>query len=233
MNRYFIFLLVPLLYGCDLVYDKDISNEKITLLSPGDLDTNDSKTQYFWWEENKQIEGYRLQIVHPSFDSPSIMYLDTIIKGKFNYNKNLIPDDYQWRLRGENFSSKTPYITRNLHVDTSYNISQELVELTSPANAATENNSKSVTLRWKKIPMATSYEITVESLNSAFPYSYTKEVFTNEAVLTDLYTSPTTYQDITYRWTVTAYNNKSNTQSLQSQSRTFVVNIPDPVINNQ
>jgi hypothetical protein len=143
----------------------------------------------------------------------------------------LKPDDYEWRLRGENFTSQTPYQTRRLRVDTSYDISSKVVELISPADVAQITFGNSVKLTWEKVPIATSYKIRIESVNfPEDPYIGVKESNINELVLTDLPYKNFRAETITFRWTVTALNNKSNTQTLNNPSRTFVVKVQDRII---
>jgi hypothetical protein len=216
--------------SCDLVVDKDITSDKISLLSPADKDTNDAKVQYFWWEENKQIEQYRLQIVHPSFENPSIMYVDTILKGKFNYSRSLIPDAYQWRVRGENNSFKTSYVTRSFKVDSSYNISQFPIVLTSPQdNAQLDNNTTTYTLRWEGIPLATRYEVTIETADGTiYNDPGTGRTNTNQYIATNLVSKID--KAVTYRWTVTGINDKSNTQTLPNVGRTFTIKKKESIL---
>lgn len=79
----FIKLIAPLLAaiafaGCGAILEKDISKQKIKLLSPGPESSSDNTIQTFRWQELEGVVNYRLQIGSPSLSDATNFYLDTL-----------------------------------------------------------------------------------------------------------------------------------------------------------
>ena len=126
--------LLCMLCSCELIFDKDISGETITLLSPGDSTSNEELTQTLWWESHQDVSEYRIQIVTPDFEDTRIMYEDTLVSST-SFTIDLVPEDYKWRVRGENsFDNYTAYSLRGFRVDSSKDISDEQVDLLLPGD---------------------------------------------------------------------------------------------------
>ncbi len=148
--------------SCSDILEEDIRNREIVLLAPGDSSRNELKTQGFWWEDDEEIENYRIQIVEGSFARPNRIVKDTLIKTN-KFNSDLLPNKYQWRVRGENFAYETAYSKEYmLYVDSTYDLSSTIISLISPANASTVVDGN-VRFEWERVNGATGYFIKIDS----------------------------------------------------------------------
>lgn len=161
--KYIIFISITLsfLASCNEVFEEDITDNQIILLSPEHLDTNTFESQNFWWDEDEDIQKYRLQVVTPSFSNPSKLMVDTLVSAT-SINYSLTPETYEWRVRGENGDVYTSYSSRSVIVDTLENITDQQVVLEGPFNGFISNKTF-VTLSWEEIPLAESYQLQVKN----------------------------------------------------------------------
>lgn len=186
MKKYFFTLssiLCLLIISCtkDFVV-KDIKNKLVTILAPANNLVTSNNAITFWWEELDGAEKYNLQIVKPNFSAVQQLIVDTNLTGtKFNLSLN--PGNYQWRIKAKNAGGSTEYVTYNLTIDTTSNLTNQLVVPINPvANFIT--GSTSVSFSWNSISSASQYQIQI--LNSS------------SAVLKD-----TTTTNISYNWSYT------------------------------
>jgi hypothetical protein len=144
------------LSSCEDFIEKNISDKTVTLLSPPDGYTTSTLTQTFWWEELDGAESYRMQIAKPSFSNAQQFFIDTSITStNFTY-QFLSPGTYQWRVKAVNNGSETAYFTRTLNIDSTLDLSAQVVVLISPAN--NYNSSDTVqTFTWNSLYNATLY----------------------------------------------------------------------------
>jgi len=219
-------LIVPFFTSCGVVFDIDITDETITLISPTDSNANDFETQIFLWEENQMVDEYELQVARGTFENNSQMVVNESTTD-FTYSVDLEPGDYQWRVRGVNNSYETDYTTHTLRVDSSYDISNEEIVYYSPAEDQMVFNISSVTLSWQRVPLATSYTVFVESISANWTYSRTEVVNTNQFSLTNFIDITNLEDDVSFQWRVTAHNNISNTQTIFNQGRVFTIDVPE------
>lgn len=236
LKLFIIGLLPYLAISCGVFIEKDISNESVALLSPGNGTNNDETTQRFSWEENEQIDQYRLQIVTSDFNNIRVTYHDTLVSSTRFSTNDLEPQEYEWRVRGETSSENTTdYITRSFRVDADNDISDLSVNLTSPSEGRVYSEGASILLDWSILEESTSYEVVIEVIESElYPsgggesglteteYSVkASDLFDGEVAPdtdeTDFETIP-----IEYEWYVIAKND--NFESLRSEVRKFIVN---------
>ena len=194
--------------------EKNISNQTIQLMAPANGVHTTTATQTFWWNQLTGAENYELEIVKGTFSYAQQLILDTTVtSNKFNYT--LYPGSYQWRVRGMNAGTNTSFTTYSLTVDSTTNMSAQIVVLVSPSN-----NFYSTTLlntfKWDSLPGATDYEIQV--INQA-----TSNIIVDTAVKIATYTR--SLVDGTYTWQVRAQNITSN--SLYT-SRTITIDTTHP-----
>ncbi|HVD97199.1 MAG TPA: hypothetical protein VNB90_03270 [Cytophagaceae bacterium] len=172
MNNRFVFLYllaVTLLLGaCKDVFEKDITNQKITIDTPPDGAQSQVYKQLFWWEDLNGASQYRIQIASPSFDNPQSI-VDTVITGTNKFYKTLSPGLYQWRIRAENGAYKTQYQTFNLTMLVS-SLDKQEVNLTSPANNTFVGAASGglINFTWDKLTGATKYEINIDTISGNF-----------------------------------------------------------------
>jgi hypothetical protein len=137
--------------------EKSISKKTIVLNAPQDNDTLTGQVN-FWWNEIEYAR-YHLQVASPNFDNPSLLVLDTVVDG-YTFLYQLPAGVYQWRIRGENGNSETPYSTRSLLIITSQDLTTQNVILKTPANNQAFRDSL-IFLSWFGIPTATAYELQI------------------------------------------------------------------------
>lgn len=157
MRNFFIYmlLLTGMLCSCTDIFEEEIDDEQIVLLAPSDLLRTKVIQHTFWWEEVEGANEYRLQMVSPHFDTIEKLVLDTVVtENSFSYSMN--PGRYQWRVRGENSNSATPYTTATLFIDSTLDISSQQIELLSPLGGFTTNDMSQV-FEWQEVYNADYY----------------------------------------------------------------------------
>lgn len=142
------------IWGCEPFLQKDISKYQITLNAPQDNDTLTGNVS-FWWQEIEPGTTYRLQVASPNFDAPSQLLIDSIVNG-YSFTTQLPVGVYQWRVRGENANSETPYSTRSFYIVTSQDLTTQTVILRSPSNN-TAFASPNINFSWYPLSTATGY----------------------------------------------------------------------------
>jgi hypothetical protein len=141
--------------------------------------------------------------------------VDSSVSGtKFTFT--LQPGAYQWRIRAKNNSSYTEYITRTIIIDSTLNLSGQVLGLSTPID-----NIYSKTLSnnyiWYQMPNAQYYVFQVlENGTPIQTQSYTS-----------LYTSYTFSREGIYQWRVFAQNNLSNSSY---STRTITIDTTRPSI---
>ena len=129
--------------SCSEFLSPDVSGVVLKINSPSDSLFSRPKLLSFWWEADRLAEAYRIQVVEPDFNTPSLL-LDTLIIGN-RLDINLDEGLYAWRLRAENAGSISTYITRTLVLDQSPPIGA--ISL-SPLDSSVVN-PQGLTLRWQ------------------------------------------------------------------------------------
>lgn len=149
-------LLLVVITACkkDFIVE-DISKKTLTVNAPSpDLET-DINTITFWWDPLDGAEAYNLQIVKPSFSKAVKLMLDTNLTAtKFNFT--FTPGVYQWRIKATNAGHSTAFQTFNIHIDTTSDLTEQIVNLLLPANGAITGNTV-VTFSWKGLTAAKKY----------------------------------------------------------------------------
>lgn len=207
---------IILLESCRDIFEKDISKNTISIVSPPDNYTTQNYQIIFLWNESKDIQKYRLQIVSPSFDSVQRFILDTLTTD-LRIAVTLFPGKYQWRIRGENNSSYSIYQTRRLLIDTTTNLNNQAFAVNSPQdNYYTKSNM--LAFSWLLFPYATSYEY-----NLLDSFGVIQKIKTTSG--TAIYD---TIPEGTYKWRVRALNTSNGTATQFSIFRSLVVDQTAP-----
>jgi len=115
---YLLFLTSIGLFSCNDIFERDLSNEQIVLLSPGDSAVLKNDSFLLNWEELEGVEIYWIQIAEPNFDSIYVIILDSVILNTKIETNLEHGKEYQWRVLGENYSSSTKFSVRNFSIDT-------------------------------------------------------------------------------------------------------------------
>ena len=162
----FVVLISILVFSCEDIFEKDLSKEEVSILAPTNNLQSTTLTHTFWWEEVKGASGYKLQIVTPSFSNINQMALDTTITDNlFTYTLN--PGQYQWRVKAMNGSSSTSFATYSLNIDTTSDLSGQIIVLQQPVNNY-YSNSLNNTFTWLSLANATFYNVQVAYTNFSF-----------------------------------------------------------------
>lgn len=183
----------------------DISKLKPEIIAPKDTLVWQENNTRFSWKDVSGASGYRFQIALPDFDNTNQFILDTLVKGLHFENKLPLYKKLQWRIRAENDSYHTKYVTQNLRAIDAPDISSKRVRLIAPHNNATLSTS-SFKLAWEKIDGATTYQVQV-----AYPkFSRPIEIIVDETV-ENLNLSVTLKDGLSYQWRVRGINKQTQT----------------------
>lgn len=186
------------LFGCKEIVEPDISSKNVKVITPANGYQSSSINLTFWWDELKGASQYKLQLVKSSFASIQQIIFDTVVsKTKFSWT--LDPGTYEWRIRAENGSYQTTYVTYSLSVDSSLSLTNQSILLLSPSNNYISAASKHK-FKWNGLSSAEDYRFEIYSLGSV--------LYSNPAYIQDTisYSFPA---DGTYKWRVRAQNSSS------------------------
>jgi hypothetical protein len=213
--RLIIYLFIAsFMVSCSDIFEHDLSHDVVNIYGPANNTISQSYSQQYWWETVKYATQYNLQIAKPSFDSTGSFVLDTIVKStKVTYS--LSPGSYQWRIRAENGSSHTDYVTYSIRIDTGSLANQSIVLLSPDDNSVTSNPA--VLFKWQGVYGANQYEIVIDSASST-------SLFSDSIISTTSY-NPSVYyvfsKDQVYYWKVRGVN--GNVSSAYSLLRSFTL----------
>lgn len=217
---YFAAILISIIaFSCEDIFEKDLAKEQVSILAPGNNYQTTTLTQTFWWEDIKDAINYNLQVVSPSFSSIQQLVLDTnITDNLFTYT--LQPGQYQWRVKAMNGSSSTAYVTYSLTIDTTSDLSNQVVLLEQPANNSYANTLNN-TFTWSGLSNATFYNLQMAYTSFAF----SSNIFL-DTMVTDNNFNYSFVRDSTYQWRVRALN--STGASLFSNPYNLTVDVTAP-----
>ncbi len=200
-NICWISAMLPMFLGsCKDIIEPDLKNQTVNLLSPVNNYNSQSVNITFWWDEVKYATNYHLQVVKPSFNAIQALLLDTnIVSNKFTYT--FASGTYQWRVRAENGSSQTAFVTRSFSVDSTLNLAGQSITLLSPADNYISKDYKQQ-FKWLLLSSADDYRFEILSGTSII---YTNATYTKDTI-TYTFTG-----DGTYTWRVKGQNVQSST----------------------
>lgn len=167
-KKILIISLLVVSFSCEsLLFEEDISNYSLNLLAPSEGSVLKSTQVYFNWEELEGATSYELQIAKPSFAEAEQFLVNEVIETS-NFSESLQVGNYEWRVRGINNASRSPYVSASFSIEESEGFSDMVVQLlTPPDNLITNQNNQVLT--WKAIPEADNYRVQiVENGNLVF-----------------------------------------------------------------
>lgn len=225
-NKILIFVSLTITFAAascgDDFIEKNLKKQKITVLSPTNNYVSSSTSIIFWWEEVKGADEYKLQVVSPSFINIQSLVLDTTISNdKFIYGFD--PNSsYQWRIKAVNSSSETEYAIFNFSIDSTLDLTNQMVQLISPEDdfASDQFSQK---FQWQKLAVADDYRF--EILNSLNALIATISPLTSDTV------SYTFSTEGTYNWRVQAHSN-NGTSSAYSIVNTIIIDKTAPQVSS-
>ncbi|MEW7280943.1 hypothetical protein ABW636_20310 [Aquimarina sp. 2201CG1-2-11] len=210
----YILTFLCFFYSCEeVLFEEDLSDKKTVLIAPSNDTTVETTAVTFSWEAVDQATEYHLQLALPDFENTNQIVIDTVVTTT-NYNATLTKNSYQWKVRGQNAGSATPYTTASFKVIESEDFSSREVILIAPENNNITNTT-TPNLQWQVVTDATLYR--VQLLNES------NEII-NEETTSTASVSPTFPEGVT-KWQVRAEN---NTQSTLYATRTVTVDSKNP-----
>ena len=114
----FLCLLALVLASCDEIFEKNISDYCLKLLSPKDNYSTSDASITFRWELVDNANYYNLIIGTPelSEDGLSIILIDTTISQTTFTIELPNNNSYEWGVKAINGISETPYTYRKLYI---------------------------------------------------------------------------------------------------------------------
>jgi hypothetical protein len=222
MNRDKIILTVGLVLclGCKEFIEPSVEAKKVLLLAPASGTETADYTQTFWWKEVEDALSYRLQVVSPTFEHPTKLVLDTLIRtNKFIFSVD--PGSYKWRVRAENGSSQSSYSSSSIIVHPA-SIAEQQVQLESPGNNAISNQT-TLLFKWQKLFNADQYRIELDTSSNSF--EDTTHLFLDKTTSNLNYPVSFT-NDQVYKWRVRALSGSA--QSKWSVIQTLIRDATPP-----
>jgi hypothetical protein len=209
----FIFLL-GMLTACKDFLEPSLENRSVILVAPSEGAESNKYQVGFWWEPVQDALYYRVQIATPDFTSTVSLVQDTLIEGKNRFEMTLEPGRYQWRIRAENGSSSTKYVSAKFIIHES-SLSDQKLPIVSPS-ANYLSNLPAVTIQWDKLFGAADYMLQIDTGNfeKEGALVYNQELTGNQLK----FIFP---KEATYRWRVRAQNATGSSKWSEIREMTF------------
>lgn len=101
-SAYLLLLLCGGLTGCWDVFEKDISDQTVSVIAPVNGVETTPGTITFLWDPVSYAEGYRLRVVSPDFARAARVLADSLVAGT-TFSLELEAGSYQWSIQAWNF----------------------------------------------------------------------------------------------------------------------------------
>lgn len=148
-------VLILIAISCSIFTEPDISDSEVYIISPPDSISSTASTQTLWWEYVPDATGYNVLIVNPAWDSVVSLIADSnVTENKFVVT--LTPGEYDWGVSAYNHSSSTPFTISHITIDTSSELTNQLVVLQSPEDNY-NTNKPHILFSWYPLTGANSY----------------------------------------------------------------------------
>jgi len=187
----------------------DLSQLTIVLATPNDSIYSNNMTNTFSWDILSAATDYTIEIGQPDFNNIILTQSTTTNSYMHTFTAE---GDYQWRVRGENAFSVSPYTSRYIFIDTMAPVAPTL---TSPVNNDTSLTT-AVNLSWTSEANILGDSLFIYSpdsltLESGFPLSNSSGAYTFNGV------SATNYY-----WKVKSYDKAGNSSVFSVLSRFYI-----------
>ncbi|GEM_PF-1023731 len=214
----YIMVVSALLFAaCEDIFEKDVSDAKLELISPADKMSSPEQGIMFKWRENEDAERYNLQVVKGEFSAITNFYVDTLISLS-RFEKVLSAGKFQWRVRIVNGSSKSEWVTRSFTIEESKDITTVEPALLTPENQAAVNKAD-VEMRWEPLDGASNYTLRI------YKSGWGSELVDDISVF-DGTKKSVSLTDGTYTWGVIGRNSANNSRP---STRVLTVDTKSPV----
>ncbi|SNZ01701.1 hypothetical protein [Flagellimonas pacifica] len=214
-------LLIVLFVACDDIFEENISDDVIMVVSPKDNEAITGNAVTFVWNPLDGADDYKVQV---SRQSTSEIVLDSLVSSN-SLTVQMQSGSYDWRVRGENFAYTSSYsFPEGFSIESTSDLSTQNVFLSAPSNDFyTKNNT--IILSWSRLEAAASYSIQVEKTVG----NNTSVALQQDEISSTNYTLDSNIldEDASYKWSIKAVNENSETQF---SSRTLFLDtaVPNP-----
>lgn len=205
-----------LFVSCKDVFEDDLGDKQVVLLSPPENWTGTQNGIPFRWEPLEEADRYELQVVTPDFTSYLQATIDTSLSAP-EHHATLLPDTYAWRVRAVNGSSRTPWSEGRFTIGSSGDLSDQSVPLLTPGDGAM-SSLQDISFAWQLLPGATDHVLLLRQGGGAGP-------IIRSDTTTDLVSTVSDIPEGAYAWGVQARN--ANSSSLITY-RTLIIDVTPP-----
>lgn len=102
------------LSGCEDIFLKDISGDRVAILSPANNAFFEDENILFAWDRMEGAERYHIEVVSPSFDGGATVY--DAITDTTRVELSLSEGKYQWSIYAYNSGYTSEKITRSFEI---------------------------------------------------------------------------------------------------------------------
>lgn len=216
-NRYrfpILFICCLLIsFGCDEVFQEDISTEEISFVAPYNNFISPSNNVRFDWMSIDFAAGYKIQVVEPDFTSIGQVIFDSVVTDP-TVTFAFTPGFYAAKVQGINNISQTDFAYVSFQVDSSASLEDFQVNLELPDNHSFITDG-SVQFIWSPVTNANAYRFELYTSN---------EVLVESDVVNSTSQNVDLVADDSYTWRVQALNDFSATpfsQHIFTLDKTF------------
>lgn len=150
--------------SCDAIFEENIEESSLQIIYPQDSTKTAVQTVDFRWEELEGADEYRIQIVSPNFDGITSFITDTTV-ATTNMVYTLLPGEYQWKIRAQNYGYESPYQVYSLTIDSTYDLASQVIVLTKPTDG-THINESTIFFEWSDLLSAEEYKFELSTYSS-------------------------------------------------------------------
>lgn len=106
--------------GCNDVFEKDIEDDVVILIAPGDALVTDSTDVTFFWEDMDGAGEYVFQLVTGDFNAPDLLLMDSLVLSN-KLTLELDSGSYAWGVSAQNNGYATGFSVRTLTITSGIN----------------------------------------------------------------------------------------------------------------
>lgn len=178
MKLFFLVTFLALFSGCSLIFEDDLSTQKVDLISPPNGYVTPTQTQTFIWDSLPGATQYRFQLVSQRFDYIEHYIVDTVLAGR-RVTLSLVPRAYEWRVIGLNASSETNFYTHSLTIVNDTTLRNQVLNVIAPVTNRVYQKD-SVAFLWSALSMANQYQVQVATDPSFNSQTLRKDTLTQQ-----------------------------------------------------
>ena len=156
-----LILISFVLFGCNDIFEKNITKDQVLVLLPANADTLSSNQVHFKWEEVRGATAYELHVVRPSFDNIDQYVLDSTVASD-EFRLILSPGAYAFKVRAINSAYQSPFTEPvAFFVDSVSDLSGQSIQLVSPEDIYYSNQTNAGLFSWQNLFLADYYSFQI------------------------------------------------------------------------